>query len=240
MSLVLNRPRRVIAGGLFFLAVGIFAPSQSAALEIQIERVSDQTAIVSVVPGQGGFNMSSDTPTLDGHPFPTGWRTTRFLLVDPFDASTNYDGDGSVSSFGDEIDTMEQNDYSLATALVTSWGSTGVSPPWCIPPSLNLGFSTPVLPISGTASGSVDVTLASGATWGSVGTTGTVCCGYYTTGSWTTSFIGPVVGTYTISTVPEPSALALLGAGGIGLLACAWRRQRRRRKAHLRGTGRQR
>jgi hypothetical protein len=238
MSLVFRRAAQVIAGSLLFLAVGILAPSPSAAVEFTIERVSDQAAIVSVVPGQGQFDMSSDTPALDGHPFPTGWRTAMVELLQPFDATTNYSGTDdpivaqlAVNSWGTQINTLQQNGYDLngGTEGVTllNWGATGVSPPWCVPPCLDLFFSTPTppLPISGDLVGSVDVTLNNGNSWGSVGTTGTVACGFYTTNSWNTSFLGPTVGTYTIVAAPEPSSLALLGAGGIGLAACVWRRQ---------------
>ncbi len=239
MSLVLRGSSRVVAAGLLFVAIGMLFPSQAAAIQFQIERVSNQKAIVTVVPSQQGFDMSADYPTYNftcsgpnytgnrySVAFPSGWRTTLFLLELPFDATTNSNGSGSVSSYGSTINTLEEdetlesisNNNALSTILLNAYGEGfgSMGSPWVIPPSLEMKFTTPSLPVAGTAFGSVDVTLANGSTWGNIGNSGNVCCGYLAqnTTSWSPSDqeIGPVVGTYQIVAVPtpEPSTLALL------------------------------
>ena len=177
MCLLLRRLPRMTAGSLFVLAIAGFAPSPSPAVEFTIQRESDQTALVSVVPGQEGFDMSAYTGGLDGHPFPTGWRTVLVLLVQPFDATTNYSGNdipsisqAPVGAWGNSSNSLEQNGYALTAgtkgATLVNWGPTGVAPPWIVPPSLDLWFTTPPLPISGDLTGSVDVTLDDGHTLG--------------------------------------------------------------------------
>ena len=96
-------------------------------MEFLIQRESDHTAIVSVAPGQGGFDMTFaettspyDTTNFDGLPFPKGWRTVVVDLVQAFDPTTNNSGTGStsiaqlpLSSWGTSVNTMQQNGYAL-------------------------------------------------------------------------------------------------------------------------------
>ncbi len=135
MSWIFRGSPRVIAGSLFLLVAGLLAPSQSAAVEFLIQRESDHTAIVSVAPGQGGFDMTFaettspyDTTITNGLPFPVGWRTVVVDLVQAFDPTTNNSGTGStsiaqlpLSSWGTSVNTMQQNGYAL------TGGTTGVT-----------------------------------------------------------------------------------------------------------------
>ncbi len=205
--------RFVLVACSFLLAAGVLSPWQSsAAVEMTIQPISDQEAVLSVVSGQDTFNTGG---------LSTGWRTTRLLLALPFGS---FDDDG-VSSYGSQINSINQNGYPLYTSGGVSETEFGQAPgPVIIPPSLNLWFTDPTNPTSGTIVGSVDVLLGGSDTWGSVGTSGTVYCGYYLTGDYSTSYIGPAVGTYQI--VPEPSTIALLTAASFGCLGFLYRKKK--------------